>query len=348
MSEKTEQPTSKRLRDAREKGDIPKSTEIVSAASVLAVVGYFIMNADEIFSTISATIEYSLENAARLPYYEAASRISSLVVGTFLAIVMPIVAAVLVSVLLALIPQTGFLVAPKAAIPKLENLHPKKWFQKVFSKKNLFEFAKNIIKVVVLTVAVYLAARSHIGAIFMLLETNVQSVWVVCGTLLRDMAMYTIVAFAILAAIDLVYTRFKYTKDHMMSPQEVKQEYKESEGDPHIKQKRKQLHQEMANQGTLANTRKAKVLIVNPTHYAVAVYFEQGKTKLPIITAKGQGDLAKRMIEVAKQENIPIMRQAPLARALYSDGFEGEYVPSDLLVQVAEILRVIAGLSGEQ
>ena len=127
----------------------------------------------------------------------------------------------------------------------------------------------------------------------------------------------------------------------MMSPDEVKQEYKEMEGDPQIKSKRRQLHQEMANQSTLANTRKAKVLITNPTHYAVAIDYEEGRTKLPVILAKGQGDLARRMIAIAKEEHIPIMRQPPLARALFAEGSEEQYVPSDLLVQVAEVLRFI-------
>ena len=113
------------------------------------------------------------------------------------------------------------------------------------------------------------------------------------------------------------------------------------EGDPQIKSKRRQLHQEMANQSTLANTRKAKVLITNPTHYAVAIDYEEGRTKLPVILAKGQGDLAKRMIAIAKEEHIPIMRQPPLARALFAEGSEEQYVPSDLLVQVAEVLRFI-------
>ena len=126
-----------------------------------------------------------------------------------------------------------------------------------------------------------------------------------------------------------------------MSIEEVKQEFKQSEGDPHIKQKRKQLHQEMMNQSTIANTRKAKVLVVNPTHYAVAIGFEPGVDKLPYVLAKGQGEMARRMIETAKEANIPIMRNVPLARALYADSYEGVQVPTDLLVPVAEVLKVV-------
>ncbi len=345
--EKTEQPSAKRLRDAREQGDIPKSTEVVSAATVLAVSGLLIVSASDIFSRLSAVISYVLENASILPYEEALELLGALVVQCSVGIVMPIVAAVIIAALASLLAQTGFLVAPKAAMPKLENLNPAKWFKQVFSKKNLFEFFKNILKVTVLTAAVYVAVSDHLTDIFKIPTSSVGAMWAAAGSLFYDMIIYAIVAFSILAAIDFVYTRFKYTKDHMMSHDEVKQEFKESEGDPHIKQKRKQLHQEMSNQATIAKTRKAKVLIVNPTHYAVAIDYEQGRTKLPLIVAKGQGEMARRMIEAAKEEKIPIMRQPALARALFADGIEDSFVPSDLLIQVAEVLKVVAKLKEE-
>ncbi|MBU3826322.1 MAG: type III secretion system export apparatus subunit SctU [Candidatus Anaerobiospirillum merdipullorum] len=342
--EKTEQPSDKRLRDAREQGDIPKSTEVVSAATVFAVAGLLIASADDFFANLSDVISYVLENSARMPYDEALELISALVIECSLDIVMPIVAAVIIAALVSLLAQTGFLIAPKAAMPKLDNLNPAKWFKQVFSKKNLFEFFKNILKVVVLTVAVYMAVLDHSSEIFKIPTSSVGAMWRVAGSLFYDMIIYALVAFGVLAAIDFVYTRFKYTKDHMMSMEEVKQEFKESEGDPHIKQKRKQLHQEMSNQATVAKTRKAKVLIVNPTHYAVAIDYEPGKTKLPVIVAKGQGEMARRMIKAAQEEKIPVMRQPALARALFADGVEDAFVPSDLLIQVAEVLKVVAKL----
>lgn len=345
-SEKTEQPTDKRLRDARAKGDIAKSTEVVSAAVVLAVIAYFIAGADGVFAELSAGMSYALEQAPKLPYEEGLRLIGSVIVGMALSIVMPVVAFSLVAALVALLPQTGFLIAPQAAIPKLENLNPAKWFKHVFSKKNLFEFIKNILKVTVLSFAVYVACKNHVREIFMLPQSDIGALWRVTGSLFFDMAVYAVAAFAVLAAIDFVYNKFKYHKDHMMSQQEVKDEFKQSEGDPHIKQKRKQLHQEMANQNTLAKTRKAKVLIVNPTHFAVAVDYDKERTKLPVILAKGQGEMARRMIETAKQEKIPIMRQPALARALFAEGHEDEFVPLDLLIQVAEVLRIIAAAAG--
>ena len=342
-SEKTEQPTSKRLRDAREKGDIAKSQEISSAATVLAIVAYFVANSGEIFLKLVALFEYTFKNAATLPYSQALPLIGSFVINTSIAIVAPIVSVVIIVAFISLVAQTGFLIAPKAAAPKLENLNPSKWFKQVFAVKNVFEFIKNILKVTVLCIAVYIASINNITEVFKIPNAGIGAAWMLAASLLKDLAVYSVASFTFIAALDFVYTKFKYTKDHMMAPEEVKQEYKEMEGDPHIKQKRKQLHQEMANQSAVSKTRKAKVLVVNPTHYAIAIDYEQGRTKLPIIVAKGQGDLALRMIKAAKEENIPIMRQPALARSLFSNATEDHFVPSDLLVPVAEILKIIAG-----
>ena len=129
-----------------------------------------------------------------------------------------------------------------------------------------------------------------------------------------------------------------------MSKDEVKREYKEMEGDPQIKGKRKQLHQEMLSQNTLGNVRKAKVLVTNPTHYAVALDYEKDRTPLPVILANGEGFLAQRMMQVAREEGIPIMRNVPLARSLFENGTENAYIPKDLIGPVAEVLRWVQSL----
>lgn len=276
MAEKTEQPTPKRLRDAREKGDVCKGQDVSSAATVLAIAFYAIVRGDSIFATLSAMMTATFE-AMRLPFREALSKCVEIVVDGSVSIVLPIVVLVMGVALASLLAQTGFLFAPKAAAPKLENLSPAKWFRKVFSMK--------------------------------------------------------------------IYQRYKWNTEHMMSMEEVKREYKEDEGDPEIKSRRKQLHRELLNQNTLGNVRKAKVLVTNPTHFAVAIDYEKDRTPLPVILAKGEGELARRMIEVAEEEGIPVMRNVPLARALYAEGTENAYIPKDLLAPVAEVLRWVEGLN---
>ena len=342
--EKTEQPTDKRLRESREKGDVAKSTEIVSAAGIIGALVYFISFGSDIYSRLYMAMSYIFINAPLMDFEEALPRMGGLIVNVSVSLVIPMVAIVMSCTIVSLMAQIGFLVAPKAAMPKLSNLSPSKWFKKVFSVKNVFEFVKNILKVAVLTTSVYLAVTKNIESIFKLPRADEDMVIVVAAEMLKVLLLYTILTFSAIAALDFLYTKYKYTKDHMMSKDEVKREYKEMDGDPMIKSKRKQLHRELLNQNTVNKTRKAKVLVVNPTHYAVALDFDRETQPLPVILAKGEGEVALRMIAVAKEEQIPIMREPPLARALYAQGEEGQYIPDNLLVQVAEVLRFVSGL----
>jgi type III secretion protein U len=338
MSEKTEQPTAKRLRDAREKGQVAKSQEIPSAAIVLSLILYLFVRSEVIFREISDLILLSF-GAAQKPWDEAISRLVPALTGVAFDILAPLVVLVVVVSLCANLAQVGFLFSIQAAIPKLENLSPKKWFKKVFSKKGLFEFLKNLIKVAALGIVVWRVLSQHWVDLFKTPAADINRLWQMLGNTAWDLSIQAAAAFAVLAVIDFFWERWQFTKQNMMSKDEVKREYKEMEGDPHIKAKRKQLHQEMISQNTMNNVRRAKVLVTNPTHYAVAIDYEEGRTPLPMILAKGEGLLAERMIAVAKQEGIPIMREAPLARALYQDGAENAYIPKDLIAPVAEVLR---------
>ena len=347
MSEKTEQPTPKRIRDSREKGDICKGQDLAPAATVLAIALYAVVNGRGIYEELveMVNLPFSVMN---LPFPEALSKCASGVFHLALGIVAPVVILVMGVALAVLLAQTGFLFAPKAAAPKLDNLSPAKWFKKVFSMKNLFELGKNILKVVVLGVIVYGVLKDYIPKLFGIPGAGLSAMWGLLGEAVGELLLFSAGAFCIVAALDFLYQKYKWTHDHMMSIDEVKREYKESEGDPMVKSRRKQLHRELLNQNAVSNTRRAKVLVVNPTHYAVALDYDKEKTPLPVILAKGEGYLALRMIEAAKEEGIPIMRNVPLARALYRDGTENGYIPRDLLGPVAEVLRWVQSLQKDR
>ena len=341
--EKTEQPTPKRLREAREKGDVCRSQDIAPALTTLAVGVYLAANAGNIFSLLRDMVLLPMEFIT-LPFHEAMARAVPLVVHSSVMLVAPVVGIVMGVALAGTLAQTGVLFAFKAAMPKLENLDPKKWFQKVFSMKNLFELVKNLIKVGVLGGVVFFILKKYLPMLFGMPESGIGAMWTVVGAAVNSLVLTAAGAFCVIAALDYLYQRYKYNQNHMMSKDEVKREFKESEGDPHIKSKRKQLHKEMLAQNSLDNVRKAKVLVTNPTHYAVALDYEKNRTPLPVVLAKGEGLLAQRMMEVARQEGIPIMRNVPLARALYRDGTENAYIPQDLIGPVAEVLRWVQSL----
>ncbi|MDR3043538.1 MAG: type III secretion system export apparatus subunit SctU [Desulfovibrio sp.] len=345
MSDKTEQPTPKRLREAREKGDICKSQDVGSALTVLAVGAYLAIKGGDIFAEIMAVTELSMRQIT-LPFDQALPLLATAVTRGAIGIVLPVVGLAMCVGLLANLAQTGVLFALKAAMPKLENMSPGKWFKKVFSVRNAVEMLKNCIKVTVLGWAVWKVLSDHMRGLFAIPDGGIGGLLTVLGITARDMVLISAAVFCVIAALDYMYQRWQYNKQHMMTKDEVKREYKEMEGDPHIKGKRKQLHQEMITQNTLSNVRKAKVIVTNPTHYAVALDYEKDRTPLPVILAKGEGLLAKRMVEIAREEGIPVMQNVPLARSLFAEGTENAYIPKDLIGPVAEVLRWVQSLQG--
>jgi len=341
--DKTEQPTPKRLREAREKGDVCKSQDISHAVSVLGLGVYLVAAHESIFETVMSMTTIPMTLITR-PYEEALPMALGVMGSAALRLVAPVVGLVMGLALLSNLAQVGVLFAFKAALPKLENISPAKWFKKTFSLKNGVEFLKNVLKVGVLCLVVKIVLEDHIRTLFTIQKGSVWTMWTVIGSTVQDLLLLSAGAFCGIAGLDYLFQKWQYTKNHMMSKDEVKREYKESEGDPHIKSKRKQLHQELLSQNTLGNVRKAKVLVTNPTHYAVALDYEKGKTPLPVILAKGEGHLAQRMIDVAREEGIPIMRNVPLARSLFSEGTENSYIPKELIGPVAEVLRWVQSL----
>ncbi len=344
MSDKTEQPTPKRIRESREKGDICKSQDIPIALSVAGLTVYIILMGPHIFKQMVLMTEIPMHFMHK-PFEEVVQICTQSVLDIMLGIIYPIVFFVMGVTTVSNIAQVGFLISLKSAMPKMENLSPSKWFKKTFSMKNLVEFLKNLIKVGVLGYAVWYVMEKNFRLLFTLHSGTVFDFWAILGSIIQELLIIASASFAVIAALDFLYQKWKYNKDHMMSKDEVKKEYKEMEGDPQIKGKRKQLHQELLTQNTMDTVKKSKVLVTNPTHFAIALDYEKDKTPLPIILAKGEGHIAQRMIEAAKEAGVPIMRNVPLARELFETGTENSYIPRNLIQPVAEVLRWVQTLS---
>ncbi|MBQ7606461.1 MAG: type III secretion system export apparatus subunit SctU [Desulfovibrionaceae bacterium] len=341
--EKTEQPTPKRLRDAREKGQVAKSQDIPSAAAVLSLSLYFLALGPDMARTLLDMTAYPAMVFTQ-PFDMAVAQIAELEWEGALSLFLPILGVVLILVLSANLAQVGVLFSFEAAKPKLENLSPGAWFKKVFCVKNAFELLKNILKVGILSIAAYSITKDSLRDLFRIPNSNLNSLWHILGEAAIKLLLTTASIFCVIAALDYFFQKWQFTKNNMMSKDEVKREYKENEGDPLIKSKRKEFHQELLRQGAAQNVRKAKVLVVNPTHYAVALDYEKDRTPLPVVLAKGEGPLALQMMEVAKEAGVPIMRNVELARALYNDGTENAYIPKELIGPVAEVLRWVESL----
>ncbi len=346
-SEKTEEPTPKRLRDARAEGQVSKSQDVVTAALVLIV-----------FWVIKLMWPYSISLLTDLfnyvSYYEGVTFREAYIDLTwssyiiFLKLILPILGVVTVVSIFANIFQVGFLFAPKVLLPKLERLNPAEGLKKIFSLKNVIEFLKSVLKVTFLIVVIYFLVRRDIEPLILVPFTGINGVLNVLGPLLWDFAKMVAMAYIVIAFFDYFFQQRQYMQEMRMTRDEVKREYKEMEGDPEIKSKRKQLAEEMVMEDSAQNTRKSSVLVTNPTHLAVALLYRDGVTKLPIVMAKGQGFFAEHMMKVAQESNIPILQNIPLAHSLYEQSNVLRYVPKDLLEPVAEVIRWVYQLENER
>ncbi len=339
MAEKTEQPTAKRLRDARQKGQVCKSQDVTSAAIMVAMMVFLAFYFPVFRERIEGLMQAGFE-AARLDNFDVGViRMREIGVNVFIVagIVPPIIAA---SVgFCANIIQVGFIAAFESVIPNLDKLNPSKWFKNVFSKRNLVEFIKGAVKMTLIVLVFYTAVESHIGEIAAMPVIGFEAILSVVGYVLWDICKWVGGLFLAVAAVDYLIQRRIYMGEMMMSHEEIKNEFKEMEGDPIVKGQRKQLHQEMVFGEDEAKMDHANVVITNPSHYAVALRYIKDQTPLPIIIMKGMDGGAVRIMRMAEVRGIPIYRNVPLARSLFSLGTVMEYIPSELIEPVAEVIR---------
>jgi type III secretion protein U len=241
--------------------------------------------------------------------------------------------------------QIGFLFALEPAKPGLDKINPQKWFKKVFSVKNAVELVKSVLKIVLLLVIIKHLMELSLHDLTMLPEARPDDLLELLAGILKMFVLYCGAAFLVISAVDYFFQKRQHIKELKMTKDEVKREYKEMEGDPHIKGKRRQLHQELIVSNSLNAVRKSSVLVTNPTRLAVALFYDEDQTPLPVVLAKGEGMLARRMVEVAREEGIPVMQNVPLAQDLFAQADVEQYIPGDLIEPVAEVLRWVRDMT---
>lgn len=343
MSEKTEQPTPKRLRESREKGQVAHSKEAVSAAMIIAVFGYFWATWDGYVAGLKELVLLPVDLYG-LPFADAAKRLFDLLLVKCAQLVLPVLGLAVAVAILANFAQVGVLLAFESIKPDLKKINPAQGIKKIFSVKNVVEALKSILKIGFLSILLYRVIKDGLGDLLRIPYHDLASLSGLLAALMKQTALYSAMAFIAIAAADYAFQRFQHLKELKMSKDEVKREYKEMEGDPHIKSKRKQLHHQLVMGGIEQQVKKATVVVTNPTHVAVALYYEPGKTPLPVIKAKGENLIARRIKEIAQREGIPIMENVPLARGLLAQGEVDQYIPSELIGAVAEVLRWVQSL----
>lgn len=347
--QKTEQPTGKRLRDERDRGNVPYSREMAHflLLGVLAL-------------TIGAFSPFILYNTKILliPLLADADSISTdangvglilrkLLFGSMLILGIPIL-AIMVSGVGSRLLQSGFLISFEPIMPKLSKVSPIEGLKRVFSTRALVDFLKALIKFSIVAYVGYMAVSDSLNHIKQLPDSSIIHILLY----LRDIAVHLVIGVAIamffIMGADLFYQNFEFTKNLRMTKQEVKDEFKQTEGDPKIKGKLRKLRMEKARQRMMSNVPTSDVVITNPTHYAVALKYDNQTMKAPKVTAMGQDLIALKIREVAEENDVPIVENPPLARALFSSAALDEEIPMMHYEAVAKVISYVYQLKGKK
>ena len=347
MSEKTEDPTPKKLRDARQKGQVAKSQDITTAALTVTL-----------FVTIAALWPWYVEELQALillpqrfltqPFVEVYDELLHAIAMKILLLSAPMLAVAFVVALAGNLAQVGFMLVLEPVKPELKKLNPIDKAKQMFSMKNIIEFVKSSVKVIVIAVLIYVVTKDSLNPLTRIPYAGEAGVLSALKPMLSHLAVNITLVYIALAAVDYFFQKFQHIKGLKMSKDEVKREYKESEGNPEIKGKRKQLHQEMAMQDTSERTRKASVVVTNPTHLAIAIYYNEEDNQMPKVLAKGEDLVAHRMVQIAKEEGIPVMQHIPLARAIWENVDIDRFIPADLIEPMAEVLKWVKEFHEQQ
>ena len=343
--EKTEMPTPKKLRDARQKGQVCNSKDCVSTAILLVLLS--------ILGALGIALTDDLSNLLRFIGLRVgendafalreASKIAVITVVKHSFIFVLVAAA---TALVANVVQIGLVFSFEPLKPDLKKINPAEGAKKIFCMKNLFEFFKNIVKVTFLGYLIYKIVANSVPVLLPMCYGTLDDVFPALRTILKNLAVYTVFGYVVIAIVDRLFQQRNFLKQMMMTKDEVKREYKEMEGSQEVKQAQRQFRNEILQGEPPAQAvKKADVIVTNPTHLAVGIRYRPDEAPLPKVVCRGQDVVAKEIREAALREGIPLMENVPLARALYAKVKIEEFIPVELVEPVAEVLKWVKALN---
>jgi flagellar biosynthetic protein FlhB len=345
--DKTEEPTSKKLDDARKKGQIWKSKDLTGVFGLVVGLGVVRSTWPDVEAKVTELFRYSFDHIAHPEgIQEATSHLMTMGLNSVLMLSLPVVAAVALVGGLVDFLLVGSLFTIDPLFPKLEKLNPIAGLKNLISKKQIIELLKNLAKISVAGYVTFGVVRDSMPLVVETVRNDINVTLAVMGELLYRLAMRVGMVFFLFAIFDVWWQRMSYMKDMMMSKEDVKKEYKESEGDPHTKAKRKEMAHELLEGAQMEAVKDADVIVTNPDHVAVALKYDKDKDVAPRVLVKGLDFKAERIKALAREMDVPTLRNVPLAHALLRVDV-GEQVPEELYDAVAEVLNFVYGLKNE-
>lgn len=339
--EKTEEATSKKIEDARKEGNVPKSQDASGFVTLVVALGAFLALLSWIESRLVFLYQYYHSLMGSSIDKEFVLQVSMITFREIIFTVIPLALCVAIAGLLANVMQIGFIFTTKPLIPDFTKIDPIKGLKNLFSLKKAVEGLKIILKVSLVLFISYYFLISFTKELPSVIYFSIfdQLAWLKEKMLILISVL--LMLFLVLSLFDLLFVRYNYFKDLRMSKQEVKDEYKQMEGDPKIKAKIRQIQMQMTRKRMMQEIPQADVVITNPTHYAVAIRYDQNKEDAPKIIAKGTDFIALKIKEIALNHNVQIVENPPLARELYKKCNIGESIPENLYKAVAEVLAFV-------
>lgn len=349
---RTEEPTARKLSKAREKGDVPRSQELDAAVMIIVCFSMIYFFSPYIFDASTKLVRFFFLNELNIIEMSESEvyKIMEYSFITILKIAGPIMAVAFLVALSTNLAQVGFMFTTEKLKfdPKKISFNPKKFLDKVLlSKEVMFNLVKSLAKITIVGFVAYFIVKDKIGSFISLVQIEPYNSIVFIGGLTFEIIIKSAFLLLIFAFVDYKFQRHQYMDKLKMTKQEIKDEYKQMEGDPQIKSKIREKQREAARRRMMQEVPKADVIIRNPTHYAVAVKYDIKEMGAPAVVAKGAGFLALKIIELGEQHNVPIVVNKPLARTLYDQVEIGDEIPVELYKTVAEVLAYVWKLKGK-
>ena len=345
--EKTEQATPKREREAREEGQAIHSKEVSSAIVLLGAIVAFYATGSWMVHRMAGAMQRYISGMGEISLRDDSLQTLILnVMAEFALIVSPVMLATLILGIAASVFQVGFTISTKSMSPKLSKLNPIQGIGKLFSLRSFTDVIKAIGKILVLGSIAYSLIKGEAQTLPLLIQMDVQEIWAFIGTISLRICLYTFLAMAAIAGMDYLFQWWQHQKDLRMTKEEVKEESRQTEGDPKVKSRIRSIQLEMSRRRMMDGVPDATVVITNPTHLAIALKYDSKNMQAPKVVAKGAGFIAERIKEIARSNRIPIVENKALARAMFKSVVVGADIPFEMYRTVAEILAYVYRLKG--
>lgn len=344
-SDKTEEPTDHKLREARKKGQIFKSQDVIATLLLVATAGVLSAAGAWMYINIAGFTKTTFLSIGE-PGLEKIGNFKQFlyVMMVFAKVMLPLLAVAFITAVLANVAQIQFLFSTESLNPKLSKINPIEGFKRIFSAKSLMEFAKQTAKLIIVGYICYKVIRAEISKLIYSSSWDLSFTLAILKKICFKIIGYSIVAMVVIAVIDYMFQKKQFMKQMKMSMQELKDEYKQSEGDPHVKAKIRQLMRQNATARMMEEVPNSTAVITNPTHLAVALKYTPGEMPAPKVVAKGERLVAAQIKLIAQDNEVPIIENIELARALAGFCKIGDYIPLDLYKAVAEVLAYLMKL----